>query len=259
MAYDAIYLAPHFDDIALSVGGQVRQRTWAGERVLVVTMTGKSPDLKELPPSAQSHHAEWGLDKDAVGARRVEDIQSSLILGADYRHWPYLDCIYRFDPDTEKALYQSDEVIFGEVSASEEYLVNSLTEMMRQLPASKEVFAPLTVGNHVDHQIMRRSAELAFSHNLAYYEDYPYVVWHNFEQPSSFRFHYPNSFSEVGNITYQFETIEITEPAIVARLAATAAYTSQVPFLFPENDMEEMMRTYIAKVGGERIWRHRQD
>ena len=40
---DHLYLSPHFDDAALSCGGQIATWTAAGQSVLVVTITGGDP------------------------------------------------------------------------------------------------------------------------------------------------------------------------------------------------------------------------
>ena len=44
------------------------------------------------------------------------------------------------------------------------------------LPAARQLVAPLTVGQHVDHKLTQLAAEEAFGSGvLLYYEDYPYA------------------------------------------------------------------------------------
>ena len=76
--YDALYFAPHLDDVALSCGAQVSQRTHNGEKVLIVSITAGDPSPENLPPFAQAHHESWDLNAETVVAdRRAEDARSS--------------------------------------------------------------------------------------------------------------------------------------------------------------------------------------
>ncbi|MEZ4728018.1 MAG: PIG-L family deacetylase [Caldilineaceae bacterium] len=47
--YDAIYLSPHLDDVALSCGGQIFGATRTGQRVLIVTITAGDPPPPLFP------------------------------------------------------------------------------------------------------------------------------------------------------------------------------------------------------------------
>ena len=161
--YDAIYLSPHLDDVALSCGGQVFQATSAGERVLIVTLTAGDPPQAAVSGYAQSLHDRWALVTDAVAARRAEDEAANAILGADTLHWSLPDCIYRYHPATGAPLYVSDPDIFGELNLAELPLVATLREQMAALPAHRQLYIPLTIGHHVDHQLTRLAAERAFS------------------------------------------------------------------------------------------------
>jgi LmbE family N-acetylglucosaminyl deacetylase len=110
--YDAIYLAPHLDDAALSCGGQILDRTRAGQRVLVVTVMAGDPPTDAENDYIRSLHARWELERDAAAQRRAEDSAACAILGADFLHWSIPDCIYRLHPATGAPLYVSDDDIF---------------------------------------------------------------------------------------------------------------------------------------------------
>ena len=62
---DHLYLSPHFDDAALSCGGQIATFTAAGQSVLVVTITGGDPpadaraDGEIAPPWAVGGERLW--------------------------------------------------------------------------------------------------------------------------------------------------------------------------------------------------------
>ena len=173
--YDAIYLSPHLDDAALSCGGNIFQQTAAGQRVLIVTVMAGSPDLTVDSPYVEALHSRWELAGDAAAQRRAEDEEACRILGAEFLHLGVPDCIYRLDPVTGAPLYLSDDDIFGEVQPSEQSLVLTLAAQLAQLPAAHQWYAPLTVGHHVDHLLVRAAAEQALGAALLYYEDYPYA------------------------------------------------------------------------------------
>ncbi len=225
--YDAIYLSPHLDDVALSCGGQIFERTQAGERILIVTVTaGHAPTT--LSPFAQMQHQSMQLDANPVAQRRSEDREACRILGADYHHWPILDCIYRSDPLTGRPLYQSDGAIFGAVDPIEH---NLLTAHLAQLPAHKQLIAPLGIGNHVDHQLTVTAAQSTCTH---FYPDYPYTQRTGYQPPTT------------------AVLIPLSDAAVHARIAAIAAYTSQVPHLFGSPDaMKAAVHADIATFGGE--------
>lgn len=249
--YDAIYLSPHLDDVALSCGGQVFQATSAGQRVLIVTITAGDPPNSAVSGYAQSLHDRWELVTDAVAARRAEDEAANAILGADTLHWSLPDCIYRYHPTTGTPLYVSDPDIFGEVNPAELPVVATLSEQIAALPAHRQLYVPLTIGHHVDHQLTRLAAEQAFPQaQLCYYEDYPYA-----QKPGALATVIPD-----GALKWHATTVLVTEAAIQTKIAAIAAFKSQFSTFFQDlADLERQIRTFTASVGGERLWRQTGD
>ena len=249
--YDQIYLSPHFDDAVLSCGGQIYQATAAGRSVLIVTITAGEPETTILSDFARDQHRSWGLsEREVIAARRVEDMEACRLLGADYAHWPWPDCIYRLDPLTGEPLYRSDGDIFGEIASVERPLIEAVAARMEALPPAGQVIIPLTVGHHVDHQLARAAAERHFAAGLAYYEDYPYIQWHPEMLP-------PLVSPERG---WQAEVIPLSEAALVARIEAGRKYRSQTGRLFEDEErMAEMIRRQVADTGGERLWRRGRD
>ena len=249
--YDAIYLSPHLDDVTLSCGGQLFQATNAGQRVLIVTITAGDPPNSAVSGYAQSLHDRWALATDAVAARRAEDEAANAILGADTLHWSLPDCIYRYHPTTGTPFYVSDPDIFGAVNPAELPVVATLSEQIAALPAHRQLYVPLTIGHHVDHQLTRLAAERAFPQaQLCYYEDYPYA-----QKPGALAQVIPP-----GDPTWQAATVPLTEAAIYAKIAAIAAFKSQFSTFFQDlADLERQIRTFTASVGGERLWRRGRD
>jgi LmbE family N-acetylglucosaminyl deacetylase len=247
--YDHIYLSPHLDDVALSSGGHSWQQVQAGDRVLVVVIFAGSPPADvPLSPFAQELHAQWGYLTDTVARRRQEDLAALALLGVEALHWSYADCIYR------QALnghfpYDSEEALLGEVHPAEEGLVAELASRLTALPLEQSgmVYTPMGVGHHVDHQIVRRAAEMC-GHALVYYEDYPYA-----EDPQA-------THSALEGRQWQTELVPLSEEALEAKIAAIACYHSQLSVLgWPQvTDMAVAVRAFAERIGGdgpmERYW-----
>jgi LmbE family N-acetylglucosaminyl deacetylase len=260
--YDTIYLSPHLDDVALSCGGQIYRQTKAGQRVLVATIMagdpggapgGESagpPGGVQLSAFADSLHRRWGLSDlaEVVQARRAEDAAACHILGAAYQHWNVPDCIYRVDGGGE-LLYRDVEAIFGTIHSAEFDLIERIGRAFDRLPGHGRLVPPLTLGHHVDHQIVRRAAELWFGPGLWYYEDYPYAQGPEAQQEL-------NDYRQ----KWQFEVIPLDEQALDARARAIAAFGSQVnSFFHDEADLRQQVWAYAGEVGGERLWLTNKD
>ncbi|MFZ1753773.1 MAG: PIG-L family deacetylase [Caldilineaceae bacterium] len=239
-----IVLAAHLDDGILSCGGQIYQRTQAGESVLVATvMAGDSQT--GASDYAQSLRDRWQLDDSAEAQRRAEDAAACTRLGADFLHWPIPDCIYRGGADGTM-YYQSDDEIFGPVHPGEAGLVEEVVVLLRGLPDATQILAPLTVGNHVDHIFVRQAAEQVFGERLAYYEDYPYA-----QKEGSLE----EVLARTGQ-NWQATVHHLPEASLQAKIQAILAYRSQFSTFWTDRaDLERQVRGYTAKVGGERVWR----
>jgi LmbE family N-acetylglucosaminyl deacetylase len=245
--YDAIYLSPHLDDAVLSCGGQIYQRRAAGQAVLIVTITAGDP-----PPAGQSDyvnvlHQRWRLSGAVVAARRAEDMAACQLLGADCWHWPWPDCIYRRSPVTGEPLYVSDADIFGALHPADAPQIDSLAQQIASLPDNDRLFVPLTVGRHVDHQLVRRAAEQACqnSQKLRYYEDYPYA-----QRPEAL------AAALKPEDEWRPTVIPLSAEALEARIQAITCYQSQLSTFFADQaDVRRQITSYAKVVGGERLWR----
>lgn len=245
--YDAIYLSPHLDDATLSCGGQIFQATAVGQRILILTIMAGDPPGPAQSGYADMLHERWQLGPDVVAQRRVEDIAASHILGADYQHWTVPDCIYRTDTEN-KPLYEDWAQITGSIHPADEPLVRELAERLAQLPPHGRIVAPLTVGKHIDHQIVRQAAEMSCGDGLFYYEDYPYVQ-------------IPGMLAEIippESPGWTAVTIPLSDEALQAKAKAIEAYVSQVSTFFNGRvDLLQQITAYAQSIGGERLWRKR--
>ncbi len=248
LSYNRLYLSPHLDDAALSCGGQIHRATARGASVLVVTVMAGDPPAPALSAYAQSLHSRWELAGEATAARRAEDREACAILGAQALHLDIPDCIYRGDPSGGAPFYTSDPDIFGPIHPGDRPLLDKLIRRLVDLPPAEEVVAPLAVGHHVDHQLVREAAEAVWGSGLWYYEDYPYA-----QEPGAVT-------ATLGDPqAWEARVIPLDEADLQAKIRAILAYRSQLSTFFTDRaDLERQVRGYAAQVGGERLWRRRR-
>lgn len=247
--YDAIYLSPHLDDGPLSCGGQIHRRVVRGERILMVTIFAGDVPGKPLSDFARHVLSLMELAPDgAMAVRRQEDRQAARELGdgVEVAHWDFPEAIYRRSA-SGRELYGSPAELFGRPDTEDGGLVDELEARFRSLPAAARVLAPLGVGAHVDHQLVRRAAERLDGHDLGFYEEFPYVRQFRAVSKALGR-----------KSAWRRETVALGPEDLSARIRAIAAYPSQVKPLFRGDErMAQRVRRYCRKVGGERIWRRR--
>ena len=244
-----VYLSPHLDDAVLSCGGRIWRQVEAGVRVLVVTVFAGVPDRDApLSPFARGLQVRWGHLAEAAARRQEEDRAALALLGAEPVHWPYADCIYRHIPGG-RFPYASEEALWGEVHSAETGLVADLADRLAALPLAPDggLYAPLGVGHHVDHQIVRRIAATC-GHTVTYYEDFPYA-----EEPQAVR-------AALAGGRWQAQVALLSEGALEAKIAAIACYRSQLStFWASPGEMAATVRAFAEKVGNgrpaERYWK----
>jgi len=242
--YARIYLSPHLDDAVLSCGGRIWQQVQAGERVLVITAFAGDPSPGiSLSPFARELHVRWGSPVDAVARRRDEDLTALAYLGAEVAHWPYPDCIYRRGP-YGRFLYVGEEALWGEVHPADGKLIEGLTSRLAALPVKQggEAYAPLGVGHHVDHQILRRAADalrrIRVGQALTYYEDFPYA-----EDPQAVQAALAGTKAEIG-------LVMLSEEALAAKIAAIMCYRSQISTFWAGADhVAARVRAFARRTG----------
>lgn len=247
-----LYLSPHLDDVALSCGGQIAQATGAGVVVDIVTIFAgdePGPDHPAASPLVERIYALWNLAAGEVMAtRRDEDSAACRLLAAQPLHWQLQEAIHRRAEADGDALYPTLERLFGAIAPQEEPLVARLAERFAAMPGAAEyerVVAPLGVGGHVDHRIVRAAAERAFGGALLYYEEFPYIVWKLFALCRA----------GIYGRSWRPQRQPLAAAEIAARIAAIACYASQVTPLFRSPDrIGRLVRRHVRRAGGERLW-----
>ncbi len=170
-----IYLSPHFDDAVFSAGGLIWEQVQGGCQVEIWTVcAGEAPVDQPLSDFARELHALWDAGQTPVQERTKEDIQSCQLLGAMHRHLPWLDCIYRVDPQTGLHYVQAEEDLFKPYSKNE---FEALFDLFSSFKISEgtQVAVPFGIGNHRDHTVVRAVAEKCYG-KIWHYADFPYVV-----------------------------------------------------------------------------------
>lgn len=173
-----IYLSPHFDDAIYSCGGTIYGQVRAGDEALVITVFGAGASDMPLSPLAQRLHAQWGVGVDAVSHRAAEDRRAAQVVGAKIEQWDFLDALYRGNDSGFN--YSAYEQLFGERHPLDNSLVEQIGARLLDFAhrnSDAVYLAPLGVGSHVDHFIVREAAEKLLEHNiqLQFYEDQPYT------------------------------------------------------------------------------------
>jgi hypothetical protein len=211
----------------------------------------ESPIVDEL-------HRRWELDTDSnpVDARRAEDREALSILGAEVQHWDWRECVYRRHPETGAFLYPSEESLWGTIHPADHPIVSQLAKRLTQLPLARggKVFAPLTVGEHVDHLVMRQALELwgVPQGELVFYEDYPYA-----EQTDAVLAVLRDRQG------WRVELVSLSEEALTAKARAFAQYRSQISTFYKSvEEIGQRLRAYAASIGegagyAERYWYRR--
>jgi LmbE family N-acetylglucosaminyl deacetylase len=172
-----LFLSPHYDDIALSAGATVRRLADLGRQPQTLIVFGSEPDPDMvLSPFATAMHEGWGLDSsEVIARRRAEEDNAARAIGATVRLLPFHDAIYRGHN------YLSDDDLFSTPSPAETDLPARIVASLG-LPDSPtesvRLYAPLGVGNHVDHQLVfNAAARLAGAGwDVWLYEDVPYAL-----------------------------------------------------------------------------------
>lgn len=241
-----IYLSPHLDDAAYSCGGLLWTQTQAGEEVGVWTLFAGDLPAGRLSPFAEHMHARWGITDRSFGARRAEDDRACAMLGAEYRHFSFRDCIYRRGGPRARFLYPTDKHIFGKLSPADSGVADELAgELTRALPPGAQLVCPLGLGNHVDHLLTRLVAE-RLGRPVLYYEDFPYALQE------------PGKNNQVMDSAWEYQIFPLSPAALNTWQAAVAAYASQLGVCWgTESDMREALSRHLDRVGGVRLWRRK--
>jgi LmbE family N-acetylglucosaminyl deacetylase len=233
------------DDVCFSCGGLVWEQTQRGEKVEIWTICAGDPPDGPLSSIAQSLHESWGTGRETPGLRREEDKKASAAIGASPRHFKFPDCIYRRDTASGEPFYPTSTAIFGTVHpADKAYIVSGIADRIAAgLEKDATLVSPVTLGNHVDHQVVRAAAE-KLGRPLLYYADYPYVLKNA---------HLLGYLLPAGS---KGESHPISEQGLAAWKKSVACYSSQLSTYWPEpGSLDRAFSDYWRQLKGIQLWR----
>ena len=152
----ALLLSPHLDDVVLSCPGYIQR----------LRAQGITPVIATVFTEADAPHAAL------YRVRRQEDRRAAKLLGASVTHLGFLDAPFR------SPRYSGFRgIVFGrarEYPKTVRAVASRITALISKLRPA-QVLAPLAVGNHVDHRVVRDAVLSAVDpHLLLFYEDRPY-------------------------------------------------------------------------------------
>lgn len=242
-----IYLSPHFDDVALSSGGLVWEQAQAGDSVDIWTVCAGSAPEGELSPLAKELHMRWKTGQDAVALRRGEDLLSCQRLGASHFHFTLPDCIYRRNSQTGEFLYTSEGAINGPLHPADTRHIRSLRKVIKRFNQTDvTLVCPLSLGNHVDHQLTRLATE-GMGYPVWYYQDYPYVL------------HSKDMLEYLKQTGWTSHGFPISPQGLVAWQDSIAAHASQISTFWRDMpEMQQAVSEYLKQNNGIQLWRKPQ-
>ncbi len=228
-----------------------------------------------------------------VQIRRAEDKAALLYFNAQASYLNFYDCIYRGSlpensissrnrfmteaprpqnsfregraasgEEAKRAVwyYTADDDIFGPVHPAEARLSLEIARALQaeiKTPAEQTLFyAPLSVGNHVDHQLgFLAATQLAKQgYPLLLYQDYPYAQRHPDDVNRAVQ-----SCAQALSAPLHPQTSFLSETHLSVKINAISAYASQLHVLFGgEQAMRQQVMAYARAVGkgqaAEQLW-----
>jgi LmbE family N-acetylglucosaminyl deacetylase len=252
----ALCLSPHLDDAAFSCGGTLARLAAAGWDVHVVTVfTASVPAPTGFALTCQTDKG-IAPDVDYMALRRMEDAAAVRALGAT-AHWCGL-------PEAPHRGYTSAPQLFAGVHAGDRATWRQVVEVLAPIVAACRpalLLAPQALGGHADHRhVVRAVRALAAPADpesevgaddggpractpVLWYRDTPYVLRDPCALPPA-----PPREGAAGPLSPC--RVPLDEAALEARVAACAAYGSQLGFQFGgAAAMERAIRAHAAGEG----------
>ena len=240
-AVDVVVLSPHLDDATFSCGATLHAWASQGRKVLVATPFAGSGSGEASGLELELHEL-WGFSTraQAVAARRAEDELAAARLGVLRRHGDLPDAVYRRGPASE-VLYPDLSSVRGPVAALDDIALE-LGAFVDRLPPAARLLAPLAIGGHVDHRLVRAAAREVEAEVL-FYEDFPYARSISARLKATFP-----------SLRWRSRVAELPAASLEAKLEAARCYRSQAVGPLADGGLEEALVSYFRRRGGERLW-----
>ena len=226
----ALFLSPHLDDVAFSCGGTVARLSALGWRCVVATVFTRSVPRPTGFALACQLDKGLGADVDYLALRRDEDSAFARAVGAETA---WLDL-----PEAPHRGYGSAAALFG--APHEEDVIGPTVDACIAACVERfepvQVFAPLALGDHVDHvQVARSVRRRVRDVPVAWYRDVPYALRITADTAGDGASH----------------PLMLDAACLDAKLAGCAAYRTQVGFQF--GSVTSMRSALVAHARAEAL------
>lgn len=190
-----VFISPHLDDAVLSCGSLLDYLAEKSYRIDVISLFTQptSPPLTKFVRN-NLKQANFKDSYQFFLQFRQEDIKANKLLKTKPVHLKYVDAAWRkFDQPTliqsllnillPQLVYiypNATSIFSSSIHSADNQLIKQLTKRLNQIiPHRCVVFAPIGIGNHVDHQIANKIT-LRLNRPLTYYwEDTPYRKYYS--------------------------------------------------------------------------------
>jgi LmbE family N-acetylglucosaminyl deacetylase len=256
-----VFLSPHLDDVVLSCGATIAHLKQQGETVVLLTaMAGEPPDDAPETPLVRTLRERFEGVKKALVTRRQEDVNAAMCLGVKVYHLAVLPSTFRCAPtmDGPFPLYPDESSQYGDIHPADDARVSLLAMPLPFHDNVTCIYAPLGVGHHVDHQLVRDWGLVLGGARgappLRFYAEYPYAM--TLAATEKALAYYEQN---IPSLRLRAEIFPMTDELIILKQAALHCYSSKVNTAWETMvDIERIVQdwTAAAKQGQapERLW-----
>jgi LmbE family N-acetylglucosaminyl deacetylase len=189
-----VVLSPHLDDAVFSCGALLIYASGRTTVTVATLFTEAHPPPYTFSARRSLHLAGAPGDAEALyRQRRAEDRAVLDLLGITCVHAGLTDALFRLRcdgrgrkrwawllPELEHMYpFYRVNVVSGRIARADVGALREVRDVIQRLacPGRELVLAPLGVGGHVDHVLVRTAAEHSGA-RVAYYSDFPYNLRH---------------------------------------------------------------------------------
>lgn len=207
-----IFLSPHFDDAIGSAGGVISRLITAGHQVRIMTIMARAP--------------RWPIGKFIYVARRIlENKRAARVLGVSVQNAPFFDAIYRRD-NLGNRIYPKKSLFTAPIRDTN--LVADIRDFILKNSDAKDIiFAPASLGGHIDHRAVRAATD-GIKRQVYIYEEFFYDL------------------NGVDSLTKNFKTILLTDAELSLKIKSLEKYNKTMKKLFGKNHIKKL-RDYFLK------------
>lgn len=247
---EVLVLSPHPDDAVLSCGALLRRLADRTAVTVMTVFTEAAPPPYTL--SARQFLRQTGAvdAEELYTARRAEDSAVLGRLGVARFHAGFVDGLFRRDAEPARWRRRAARLLpelghvyptyrlhlaRGRVAPRDAETVRRVTDTVRELlaPGQGVLLAPLGVGGHADHVLVRTAAALS-GLPAVYYSDFPY----NLRAAPDPAFTGPLAATELSFAR-----------GLDAKAELVRGYRTQVGALFPDGTVPRVPEVYLVPSG----------